>query len=99
MTVSIHPEAERDLADRLDYYERQNPGLGYEFVREVRNSIEFLQIHPEMGQRIDAQLRRILLRRFPYSIIYARDNETIRVLSVAHHHRRPGYWRDRMERN
>jgi hypothetical protein len=39
--------------------------------------------------------RRFSLRRFPYSVIYYLRDDELRVVAIAHHRQRPGYWADR----
>jgi toxin ParE1/3/4 len=41
--------------------------------------------------------RRVLVKRFPYSIVFIRHEEDLWVVAFAHHHRRPGYWRERLK--
>jgi hypothetical protein len=40
-------------------------------------------------------VRRLVLRRFPYSIVFIPRDSAITILAFAHHSRRPGYWRSR----
>lgn len=51
---------------------------------------------PEDGVPVSGALRRFLLRRFPYYLLYRVEEDWILVLAVGHHSRRPGYWRDRL---
>ena len=72
--------------------------LGSDFLDDVQQAIDRLRVHPHAGETVTAHLRRALLHRFPFSVIYAIEENTIVVIAIAHHHRRPGYWQSRTER-
>ena len=95
MKLEFHPEAEREFIEAAVHYEFLVPGLGVRFSDEVRQGAELLLDHPEIGSPVDPDLRRFVLGRFPFSLIYAAVPETIRILAIAHQRRRPGYWRSR----
>jgi len=95
MIYEFHPEAEQEFVEAAAYYERNVRGLGERFGSEVRHAIERLLEYPELGSPIDADLRRLLLTRFPYFLIYSFTADLLRVVAVAHSRRRPGYWRTR----
>ena len=60
--------------------------------------LDILLAHPEIGIAVDTDLRRYVLRRFPFSLIYSLSSDVLRVEVVAHQSRRPGYWRSRVHR-
>ncbi|MCH7637888.1 MAG: type II toxin-antitoxin system RelE/ParE family toxin [Bacteroidetes bacterium] len=83
------------LWDAALYYEERAVGLGQEFFEEVERALAFAVQNPELGTRSTASTRRVLINRFPYSVIYrALENEFL-VVAIAHQRRRPGYWRTR----
>ncbi len=98
MKAEFHPRASEEIVETTAYYEGEVPGLGERFVNEVERIIEVLCDQPKIGQSVGEELRRILLARFPYSLIYSIEPERIWVIAVAHHRRRPGYWQDRIDR-
>lgn len=98
MIYEFHPEAEQEFIEAAAYYERHVTGLGERFGGEVRQVIERLLEYPELGSPINADLRRLVLARFPYVLIYSVTSDLLRVVAVAHTHRRPGYWRARVVR-
>ena len=98
MRYEFHPEAEQEFIEAAAYYERNVTGLGERFGNEVRYAIERLLEYPDLGSPIDADLRRPLLTRFPYFLIYSFTTDLLRVVAVAHARRRPGYWRSRVNR-
>jgi len=91
--VRFNPLAERELAEAIKYYDEQKAGLGREFLEEVRRAVLFLAKYPEAAPQVRGSIRRFILPRFPYSLLY-RTLETgrFRILAVAHQKRRPDYW-------
>jgi len=98
MIYEFHPEAEQELIEAAAYYEHNVTGLGERFGSEVRRAIDRLLEYPELGSPIDTDLRRLMLTRFPYFLIYSSTSDLLRVIAVAHAYRRPGYWRSRVTR-
>jgi toxin ParE1/3/4 len=99
--VRVDPDAAEDIAAGIDWYEGRRPGLGAEFLDEVSAAMTSLrEPGPECGpvQRIAPELgvRRKLVKRFPYLIIFIEFEDAVRVIAVAHAARRPGYWRRRV---
>ena len=79
----------------MDFYDRQALGLGGEFAAEVQHTLETLLDFPELGHAHLASTRRVLIPRFPYSLVYRLKPEQIDIIAVPHHRRKPGYWRKR----
>jgi plasmid stabilization system protein ParE len=98
MRVEFHPEAEEELIEGSAFYDLRVPGLGSRLIDEVQQATGLLAKRPELGQRIDKVFRRMVLHRFPYSLIYSAEADRLWVVAVAHQSRRPGYWRDRIDR-
>ena len=98
MTVRFLEPAETELDQAVDWYESQTPGLGDASLIEVLSAVERMALYPQAWHPLDQGLRRCRLNRFPYGLIYAVENADILVLAVAHLHREPGYWRDRLKR-
>jgi len=95
IAYSFHPDAEAELAEAADYYEARRPGLGKIFAAEVTRTISLIREYPDSGAPVGASRRRMLVRRFPYTIVYRQDGDSLLVVAVAHQSRRPGYWRGR----
>lgn len=98
MRLEFHPDAELELIEAALHYELQVPGLGGNFESEVRRATDILLDHPEIGQLIDPDLRRFILSRFPFTLIYSAASDVLRIEVVAHQSRLPGYWRSRIDR-
>ena len=90
--VSVHRLAERELNEAASYYEGQKAGLGARFLAEVDRCIELLVEYPEAGPVILGPVRRRLVRRFPYGVLYTVKPEGVRILAVMNLKRRPLYW-------
>jgi toxin ParE2 len=98
VTIRFLDVAEIELDEAIRWYEAQSPGLGNAFLIEVLSTVDRVLCYPEAWHPLDEGVRRCRLTRFPYALIYATEDGDILVLAVAHLHRRPGYWRDRMKR-
>jgi toxin ParE1/3/4 len=93
--VRFHPEAELELLEAADFYDHERPGLGSDFLDEVDRALRGVIEHPESSPMALGLTRKLVLRRFPYSVMYYLMDEGIVVSSIAHQRRRPYYWRDR----
>ena len=96
MTPSVGADAERELIDGAVYYaqEAKSADLGLAFIAEFERALELLCAYPRLCVQWRSR-RRFPLRRFPYSIIYYVAGEELRVIALAHHRRKPGYWTGR----
>jgi len=90
--VSFNPLAERELNDAAQYYELESQGLGGAFLGEVERCCASILVHPEAGRAIRGTVRRRLIARFPYAILYTLRPDVVRVVAVMNLKRRPGYW-------
>ena len=95
MTFSFHPEAEKEFLEAINYYEDRERGLGYDFAIEVFATIQNIVIYPTAWPALEVGVRRCLVHRFPYGVIYSIEQEEIFVLAVMHLHRHPDYWKNR----
>ncbi|HET9856079.1 MAG TPA: type II toxin-antitoxin system RelE/ParE family toxin [Methylomirabilota bacterium] len=88
----FHPLADHELNEAAQYYDLENPGLGAAFLQEVDRCLESIQAQPEAGATLRGTVRRRLLRRFPYGLLYKSQPSGIRILAVMNLKRRPMYW-------
>ena len=104
MKVRLHAQAYTDVDEAALWYDEQEAGLGDEFLAEVNAYLVSLTDQPETwplwpGVRPRMHpVRRRLLSRFPYAIAYQVIDNSIVVLSVAAHRKRPRYWANRIQR-
>jgi hypothetical protein len=96
MKVLFLKPAQFEVDDTVAWYNTQSHGLGMQFLDDIDRTIRRIVAYPLSSVEIEQGLRRCLLSRFPYGIIYGVDSETIIVVAVAHLHREPRYWIDRI---
>ena len=95
MKVALLPPAQLELDEAFAWYESQVVGLGYGFLDELNRAVRLAATFPALYQQINLGIRRCLLNRFPYGLIYGVDDEMIVIVAVAHIKRLPNYWLDR----
>ncbi len=93
--VVFLPEAEQEMLEAAIYYQSQASGLGVDYLSEVEQAVQAIAESPMTWPIIEGELRRRLIRRFPFGILYRIEPERIVIVAVAHLRRRPGYWRGR----
>ena len=95
MNFSFHPEADEEFVEGVVYYEDCEPGLGLDFSREVYVTIQNALTYPTLWPEIETEVRRCLVHRFPYGLLYSVEPHGIFILAVMHLHRDPDYWKHR----
>ena len=90
--IIIRPDAEADLQIAFHWYEDEAEGLGSEFLRCIDAAISSIDRSPEAYSFLYKNIRRILVRRFPYGIFYLTEKDRIIVLAVLHFRRDPNRW-------
>ena len=95
MDVLFDDLAAYELNDASEYYELEVPGLGIRFKNEVKKAIRRICEYPMAWSIEKDSIRRCLLHKFPYKIIYSIENDYIYIIAIAHCHRHPDYWIDR----
>ncbi len=89
MTFSFHPEAEAEFNEDCE------TGLGYDFSIKVHAAIQNIVNYPTAWQFIEEDIRRCLVNRFPYGVVYSIEHGEIFILAVMHMRRHPDYWKIR----
>jgi hypothetical protein len=88
--------AEEEMTEAALFYESALVGLGTDFLNDVQRAVNRVLDYPQIGQPIDGDLRRTLLHRFPFSLIYTISEDGIVIVAIAHYGRTSGYWRSRL---
>lgn len=89
--------ARQELEDAVRYYEQEYSGLGSKFKEEVRKAALRIVAYPQAWSIERGDVRKCLLHKFPYKLMYSVEEDHILVIAVAHQHRKPHYWAGRDE--
>lgn len=92
----IRSAAEADISDAALWYEGRSLGLGAEFLRSVDAALAEIRRTPERFPQVHHDVRRALVRRFPYALFYVASAEAIQVVACLHVKRDPQWWQDRV---
>ena len=99
--VRLLEDAAQEAIEAAAWYEHERVGLGQEFVRALDTALDLLEeeiipLIPMSGAGDRQRVKRIILKRFPYDIVVLERPDEVLIVAVAHHSRRPGYWRHRL---
>lgn len=95
MKVEFFEAAQAELDQAFEWYEIQQKNLGVQFLNEFDQSIRRIVAYPNSYALIGGQVRRCLIKRFPYGVLYGVDGDKVIIIAVAHLHRKPDYWIER----
>jgi plasmid stabilization system protein ParE len=96
LPVVLRLEARLEFDEAFDWYDRQRPGLGRDFVACVEQAFGRIAQTPELGGKVFRHVRRAAVRRFPYSVYYTVETDQIVVIAVFHGKRDPRVWQARI---
>lgn len=102
MRVRLLTEAQAEAQEAARWYDEQQQGLGGEFLEALARGLEAIEESPRACAKVETsqpsrEVRRFLLPRFPYRVVYEVLADEVLVLAVAHVRRRPNYWKRRKE--
>jgi plasmid stabilization system protein ParE len=92
----IRPEAEVELAEAFDWYERRVPGLGADLLAAVDTAVDSILSNPPQHPTVYGSVRRALTRRFPYQVLFLVEADVVVVIAIFHGARDPKHWQDRL---
>ena len=95
MKFFFHPDANKEFAEAVSYYDECQSGLGLEFAEELYATITRVSAYPTAWTPLSKTTRRCLLSRFPYGLIYQITSDAVRIIAVSNLQRKPEYWKDR----
>lgn len=98
MKTEFLPEADEEFREAARYYESEAPGVGMAFAVEVHKAVADIVEFPLSVQIVRLDIRKKMLRHFPYNILYSIEPDKIVIVAVAHQRRRPTYWRSRLKK-
>ncbi|MBN2383494.1 type II toxin-antitoxin system RelE/ParE family toxin [bacterium] len=96
MKINFLEIARIELDDAVEYFNCELLGLGDAFLAEVLSALHRIGVFPEAWHHCSKRTRRCQTRRFPYGVIYQIREQEILVVAIAHLHRRPDYWKNRI---
>jgi plasmid stabilization system protein ParE len=91
-SVKFAKEAAHEFRDSVEWYEAKAEGLGLRFTDEIDSTVERITLNPELYQKVTEDIRRIQVNKFPYSIFYTIEDDTLVILRVFHNRRKPIEW-------
>jgi plasmid stabilization system protein ParE len=92
----FHPEAKEEFREAIEWYRSRNRRLATEFRVTVSDVIRQIVQAPQRWPVHLHGTRRFVLQRFPFSVVYLDDPDTVNIVAVAHGKRKPGYWKKRL---
>tara|TARA_Y100000031_G_C8055121_1_gene307993 strand:+ start:306 stop:593 length:288 start_codon:yes stop_codon:yes gene_type:complete len=95
MKLQIAKLAQQEFHDAKQFYELEQAGLGTRFEKDIKIALQHIKQFGFAWPIERGEVRRYILHRFPYKILYSIQEDTIIVLAFAHQHRKPDYWIDR----
>jgi plasmid stabilization system protein ParE len=95
LPVVLRAEAEAEFDEAFDFYDGRRAGLGTEFAAEVQKVFDRLAANPLIHQEVFADIRKAVVRRFPYCVYYRPHADRVEVIAVFHTSRDPSIWQGR----
>lgn len=95
-SLSFHRLAKAEFLNARDYYDNLVFGLGKAFVTEVEKCLNIIKANPRAYPVLQDSIRKAVILKFPYSILYRIEKEKIYLLAVMHQKRKPKYWSNRV---
>ena len=100
-TIHVLSVAADEAEAATEWYERERPGLGRDFELAVDAALDLLACDPIPASAMPGQsglrgVRRIILKRFPYDVVFFENDDQVWVIAFAHHSRRPAFWQGRL---
>lgn len=94
MRIIFSKFAQKELVDATLHYQIEYSGLGLKFRQEIRKAAKRISEYPKACSMGKGEIRKCLLHKFPYKLLYSIEEDHIFIIAVAHQHRRPEYWMD-----
>ncbi len=96
MKIRFLTPAEIEMFEASAYYEMQATGLGSNFLDIIEEATNEIKENPRTWPKIDQGIRRRIVRRFPYSILYRIHGDEIIIVAIMHQKQKPNYWINRL---
>jgi len=89
--IILSPDVETDIKAVALWYRHKEPSVGFRFSAELRLTLRLIAQFPYAFPVISADIRRALMKAFPYSLYFALKDDTVAVIALFHQHRRPRF--------
>jgi len=96
LPIRLLPEAKTEFDAAADWYEQQRTGLGLDFVARVREVLDRIAANPQLHAQVYNDVRKAVVKRFPYIVLYREDGGDVVVIAVFHTSRDPAVWQSRV---
>ena len=96
MRVKYLKLAKMEFDDTIKFYNTQQTNLGKYFQTDIKNSISRIKEFPYAYAETKHKVRRCVIHKFPYNILYSIRNDKILIIAIANQHRKPDYWVNRI---
>ena len=94
--LELHELAEEELWNAVDYYDEKRHRLGKEFACELQTFMKTIRGHPAHFPIVKDNIRKCVLKRFPYIVVFEIQEDTVFVLAIFHTSRNPDLWEKRL---
>ena len=91
----FHPDALREADASASFYKSKQAGLEKRFLAALEDAITRIRINPLIYHKMEANIRKCRLTRFPYGLVYRVTDDCIEIIAVMHLRQSPGFWKDR----
>lgn len=95
--LQVHPAALDEAEAAIDWYAQRSRRAAEMFLDELERAVEQIAGNPHRYPVYEFGTRRLVMRRFPFLIVFRETAAGVEIIAVAHGRRRPGYWRERVE--
>jgi toxin ParE2 len=96
MNIRFLTVADHEVADAVAWYDQQGNDVSRGFLDDLDRAVRLAKTYPLLATQLEPKIHRLLLVRYPYSLIYGIDNDTLVIIAVAHQQREPSYWANRL---
>ncbi len=97
MRFIFHPEAYDEMFESARFFDQKSAGLGFDLIDAIQQSINRIVQFPHSAPIERSNIRKCLVRGFPFTVLYEARDDHIFIAAVMHQHRQPGYWRNRLK--
>jgi len=94
--IDVHPEAVAEARAAAEWYRERSNSAANAFLAEIDQAVAKISENPETWPLYIQGTRRLVLQRFPFSVVYREVFARIQIVAIAHGKRRPGYWKGRL---